>query len=82
MECLGCKNELLNIYEGNFLNNLSYDFCEKCGGMWLDRGELDKIVFETPGSVEFCSAMSLTNVAQRWWDDHPEVKPLHPFANV
>ena len=36
MECLGCKNELLNIYEGNFLNNLSYDFCEKWGGVFVE----------------------------------------------
>ena len=34
---------------------LSYDVCEQCGSLWLDRGELDKMAFEVAGSVEFCS---------------------------
>jgi Zn-finger nucleic acid-binding protein len=34
---------------------LSYDVCEKCGSLWLDRGELDKMAFQVEGSVEFCS---------------------------
>jgi Zn-finger nucleic acid-binding protein len=34
---------------------LSYDVCEKCGSLWLDRGELDKIAFQVQGSIEFCS---------------------------
>ena len=34
---------------------LSYDVCEKCGSLWLDRGELDKMAFQVAGSIEFCS---------------------------
>jgi Zn-finger nucleic acid-binding protein len=34
---------------------LSYDLCEKCGSLWLDAGELDKVAFEVEGSIEFCS---------------------------
>ena len=34
---------------------LSYDVCEKCGSLWLDRGELDKMAFQVKGSIEFCS---------------------------
>jgi Zn-finger nucleic acid-binding protein len=34
---------------------LSYDVCEKCGSLWLDRGELDKMAFKVAGSIEFCS---------------------------
>jgi Zn-finger nucleic acid-binding protein len=34
---------------------LSYDVCEKCGSLWLDRGELDKMAFRVAGSIEFCS---------------------------
>jgi len=34
---------------------LVYDACERCGSLWLDRGELDKIAFEVEGSIEFCS---------------------------
>lgn len=34
---------------------LSYDVCENCGSLWLDRGELDKMAFHVSGSIEFCS---------------------------
>ena len=34
---------------------LSYDVCDKCGSLWLDRGELDKMAFQVAGSIEFCS---------------------------
>ena len=34
---------------------LSYDVCENCGSLWLDRGELDKMAFQVAGSIEFCS---------------------------
>jgi len=34
---------------------LSYDICEKCGSLWLDAGELDKMAFKVEGSIEFCS---------------------------
>lgn len=31
------------------------DVCEKCGGLWLDKGELNKIAHPIQGDVEFCS---------------------------
>jgi Zn-finger nucleic acid-binding protein len=34
---------------------LSYDVCEKCGSLWLDAGELDKMAFQVKGSIEFSS---------------------------
>jgi Zn-finger nucleic acid-binding protein len=43
---------------------LSYDVCEKCGGLWFDRGELDKMAFQITGSIEFCSNEE-TPIAQR-----------------
>jgi Zn-finger nucleic acid-binding protein len=39
---------------------ISYDVCEKCGSLWLDRGELDKMAFQVSGSVEFCSEEQAT----------------------
>ncbi len=35
---------------------LSYDTCERCGSLWLDAGELDKMAFQVAGSIEFSSA--------------------------
>lgn len=29
--------------------------CEKCGGIWLDKGELKKIAHPIQGDIEFCT---------------------------
>ena len=81
IKCLSCDGTLLNVYEGNFLSNFSYDVCEKCGGIWVDKGGLDKIAFQTPGSVEYCTVSALEIVKQQWWDAHPEAKDDHPHRN-
>ena len=31
------------------------DVCESCGGLWLDKGELNKIAHPIQGDIEFCS---------------------------
>ncbi len=40
MKCPVC-NVTLNISERN---NVEIDYCPECRGVWLDRGELDKIL--------------------------------------
>jgi Zn-finger nucleic acid-binding protein len=34
---------------------ISYNMCEKCGSLWLDKGELDKMAFQVDGDIEYCS---------------------------
>ncbi len=34
---------------------VNIDFCSKCNGIWLDKGELDKISHPHAGNVEYCS---------------------------
>jgi Zn-finger nucleic acid-binding protein len=41
MYCPVCKDERLAISEKN---GIEIDYCPKCRGIWLDRGELDKII--------------------------------------
>lgn len=41
MNCPVCKDERLLISEKN---GIEIDYCPKCRGIWLDRGELDKII--------------------------------------
>jgi Zn-finger nucleic acid-binding protein len=55
MRCLNCNSEMVNYDVTTKHGELSYDICEKCGSLWLDRGELDKMAFEVEGSIEFCS---------------------------
>ena len=41
MNCPSCKDTLLSMSERN---GIEIDYCPVCRGVWLDRGELDKII--------------------------------------
>lgn len=41
MNCPVCVDERLIISERN---GIEIDYCPRCRGVWLDRGELDKII--------------------------------------
>lgn len=42
MKCPACKEEvILSMTERN---GIEIDYCPTCRGVWLDRGELDKII--------------------------------------
>jgi Zn-finger nucleic acid-binding protein len=55
MRCLNCHAEMVNYDVTTAKAELSYDVCEKCGSLWLDAGELDKMAFQVQGSIEFSS---------------------------
>jgi len=55
MKCLNCGKEMVNILAETMDRRIAYDVCEACGGLWLDKGELDKMAFEVDGSIEFSS---------------------------
>lgn len=49
MMCPVCGNVELKMAERQ---GVEIDYCPKCRGVWLDRGELDKIIeFSTPQRV-------------------------------
>ncbi len=54
MKCLNCGTELTNYEVATKQDSISYDMCEKCGSLWLDAGELDKMAFQVQGSIEYC----------------------------
>jgi Zn-finger nucleic acid-binding protein len=41
MQCPVCKDAQLSM---SSRENIEIDFCPQCRGVWLDRGELDKII--------------------------------------
>ena len=41
MKCPHCKVAILQMSERN---GIEIDYCPDCRGVWLDRGELDKII--------------------------------------
>ena len=46
MECPVCKNVSLVMSERQ---GIEIDYCPNCRGVWLDRGELDKIIERSAG---------------------------------
>jgi Zn-finger nucleic acid-binding protein len=54
MQCLNCGAEMIGNQVITKKARISYDMCEKCGSLWLDAGELDKMAFQVEGSIEFC----------------------------
>ena len=54
MNSLNCGTEMTNNTVITKKDRISYDMCEKCGSLWLDAGELDKMAFKVVGSIEFC----------------------------
>jgi uncharacterized protein len=54
MNCLNCGTEMTSNQVITKKDQISYDMCEKCGSLWLDAGELDKMAFKVDGSIEFC----------------------------
>jgi len=54
MKCLNCDTEMTNNEVVTKKSRISFDMCEKCGSLWLDAGELDKMLFQVQGSIEYC----------------------------
>jgi Zn-finger nucleic acid-binding protein len=53
MDCPVCKDTKLVMTERQ---NIEIDYCPNCRGVWLDRGELDKII-ERSQMLEFPNSM-------------------------
>lgn len=48
MLCPTCKNISLVMSERS---GIEIDYCPQCRGVWLDRGELDKIIERSPANA-------------------------------
>ncbi len=55
MKCLNCSSEMTNYLAQKLSDKISYDFCESCGSLWMDSGELNKMAFQVKGNIEYCS---------------------------
>lgn len=56
MKCPTCKEPNLVLSERQ---GIEIDYCPECRGIWLDRGELDKILEKSSRAVE--SSLSVSN---------------------
>lgn len=48
MNCPICESVKLTMSERQ---GIEIDYCPQCRGVWLDRGELDKIIDRSPGAA-------------------------------
>ena len=51
MKCPNCKDVNLVMTDRN---GIEIDYCPECRGVWLDRGELDKIIERTTQNLKIC----------------------------
>lgn len=64
MKCLRCNEEMMNNTVITSKSQISYDICETCGSLWLDKGELDKMAYEVAGSIEYSSKDEAGSIAE------------------
>jgi hypothetical protein len=69
MQCPVCKTVNLTMAERS---GIEIDYCPQCRGVWLDRGELDKIIERAAPP----SAMAAAAVPP------PLPQPMHPSAHL
>ena len=55
MKCLKCNKNMVTHLVNRKDDFLTFDICESCGSLWLDKGELDKMAFQVQGSIEYSS---------------------------
>lgn len=69
MKCPVCKDVTLLMSEKN---GVEIDYCPECRGIWLDRGELDKIVERARSAQREYAAYEEDRRDDRRYDDRRE----------
>lgn len=64
-------------------NGVEIDYCPKCRGVWLDRGELDKILDRAADAAPAASAAPVREAPARPGDPAPvyQREPARPAAH-
>lgn len=72
MKCPNCNMNLVITDR----NNVEIDYCPECRGVWLDRGELDKIIERSLQSEQktFSKGYENTGMDQRGTSYRPKKK--------
>ncbi|ASW01478.1 zf-TFIIB domain-containing protein [Paraburkholderia aromaticivorans] len=64
MKCPVCKTTDLLMTERR---SIEVDYCPDCRGVWLDRGELDKLIAQDAASHEVPAATRASREGHRDW---------------
>lgn len=75
MQCPACHIDLQMAER----NGVEIDYCPKCRGVWLDRGELDKIIERAAANdpVRSMPRAAVGEATPRWRDDDDDRHPRH-----
>lgn len=69
MQCPACKDATLSMTERQ---GVEIDYCPQCRGVWLDRGELDKIIEKSAAaSPETAAPAPQQQAHQPQYQQHP-----------
>jgi Zn-finger nucleic acid-binding protein len=71
MQCPVCSETLVL----SDRNGVEIDYCPKCRGIWLDRGELDKIIER---AAEHYSNKDNYDADRHKYERHPNPKHVYP----
>ncbi len=71
MQCPACKDSVLTMTERS---GVEIDYCPKCRGVWLDRGELDKLV-ERGGAMHSAVEEGGRHVQRSGHSDSDDLEP-------
>ena len=71
MKCPVCKDKTLTLSERK---GIEIDFCGECRGIWLDRGELDKILERSKEE-----AVEVRKHSDRDYDDYRHKQSEKPY---
>lgn len=72
MKCPNCEETLVMTER----QGVEIDYCPKCRGVWLDRGELDKIIDK---SLSQESTGSNRDFNQQQPEQYPQQRPQDPY---
>ena len=76
MKCPHCDNQALVMSERQ---GVEIDYCPQCRGVWLDRGELDKLIERSASQTQAPqpAARPQQQPPQGWSQPHPQHQSYH-----
>lgn len=78
MYCPACADTHLTMAERH---GIEIDYCPKCRGVWLDRGELDKIIERAAGAAASAVPPRAPVAAPRGYVDSREAAPPRGYPD-
>lgn len=76
MDCPVCKNVKLVMSDRQ---GIEIDYCPNCRGVWLDRGELDKIIERSVPAAPAAMAPPQQHQPQHHAQHHPQHYPQQGY---